>query len=360
VGRPLFVAAGGGGDAIGAWLVARTLGVEDRPAILTWSWDRLIVDPVPGPRNPDDFAGLEAYGNGVYRVPPTATVRSPANSTLPRVAAELDADLFLLDARGGTRGVHEQIMALIDYLDAPGLTVVDVGGDIMARGDEPELLSPFADALVLAAAQGVPVPIGLIVAGPGLDGELSEATLLAALRQEGGGQSGTITAELAAEVAGMFTWHPSEATGLLCAAAQGMRGRVLMRGAGIPVDLTDNSPTMWVVGPWPAFRHNQVAQALMEASTFDNAERTARTLLGQSELDIERAKAAVRDVPAAVESSLSEVVEQATRNKVTFWSRRYLRERLQVDDPTLRDLLDQAGLEQASPPLVRVPARPRQ
>jgi len=356
VGRPLFVAAGGGGDAIGAWLVAQTVGVEDRPAILSWSWDRLIVDPVPGPRNPDDFVGLEAYGNGVYRVPPTATVRSPASSTLPRVAAELDADLFLIDARGGTRGVHDQIMALIDYLDAPGLTVVDVGGDIMARGDEPELLSPFADALVLAAAQGVPMPTWVIVAGPGLDGELSEATLLAALRQEEGVQSGTITPELAAEVAGMFTWHPSEATtGLLCAAAQGMRGRVLMRGAGIPVDLTAISPTIWVVGA-SAFRHNQVAQALKDASTYDDAELAVRTLLGQSELDIERAKAAVRDEPATVEPSLSEVVEHATRDRVTFWTRRYLRERLQVDDPTLRDLLNRAGLEQASPPLVRVPA----
>ncbi|MGH9217468.1 MAG: DUF1152 domain-containing protein, partial [Acidimicrobiales bacterium] len=47
----LFVAAGGGGDAITAAVLAPILSASDQPpVIMTYSWDRLLIDPLPGPR----------------------------------------------------------------------------------------------------------------------------------------------------------------------------------------------------------------------------------------------------------------------------------------------------------------------
>lgn len=57
-------------------------------------------------------------------------------------------------------------------MEPTSIDLLDVGGDILARGDEPTLQSPFADALTLAACCQVNAPIRLLVAGPGLDGEL--------------------------------------------------------------------------------------------------------------------------------------------------------------------------------------------
>ena len=60
-----------------------------------------------------------------------------------------------------------QLRDLVDALSADTLTVVDVGGDVVARGDEPNLLSPLADSLTLGAALSTEIPTRLAVLGPG-------------------------------------------------------------------------------------------------------------------------------------------------------------------------------------------------
>src|SRR5450759_5758423 len=47
----------------------------------------------------------------------------------------------------GVCGLRAQIAELADAIKARTVTLVDVGGDIIARGDEPELLSPLADSM---------------------------------------------------------------------------------------------------------------------------------------------------------------------------------------------------------------------
>ncbi|MCZ9345352.1 DUF1152 domain-containing protein, partial [Streptomyces sp. TRM76130] len=85
----LIVAAGGGGDAVAAAMLHAALyGDEDQAVILTYAWDRLLIDPVPGPRGAHDFTGLEVITPSVWSVPATARPVAPAGSTLPRLAAE--------------------------------------------------------------------------------------------------------------------------------------------------------------------------------------------------------------------------------------------------------------------------------
>ncbi|GGZ84814.1 hypothetical protein GCM10010344_60290 [Streptomyces bluensis] len=36
---------------------AALYGDEDQAVILTYAWDRLLIDPVPGPRGPENFTG---------------------------------------------------------------------------------------------------------------------------------------------------------------------------------------------------------------------------------------------------------------------------------------------------------------
>src|SRR5437899_1136684 len=178
MGNSLYVAAGGGGDAIGAAIVHAAIGSGGDLHIATFSWDRLLVDPVPGPRDPTWFTGLESVGRWNHRVMPASTPRPLAGSTLPRLSAELPARLYLLDPRGGSRGLARQLTELASLFDAKSVRVVDVGGDIVARGDEPGLRSPLADSLVLASLSDHPLPVEVIVAGAGLDGELSTSCVL--------------------------------------------------------------------------------------------------------------------------------------------------------------------------------------
>jgi hypothetical protein len=105
-----MVAAGGGGDAIAAAVLANAVPNTNAVGIATMAWDRLIVDPLPGPRSASDFDGLDEH-DGYFVVTPDTQPVLPAGSTLPRLAAELPLSLVLLDPAGGAVGLRAYLAA---------------------------------------------------------------------------------------------------------------------------------------------------------------------------------------------------------------------------------------------------------
>ncbi|MER6975986.1 DUF1152 domain-containing protein [Streptomyces carpinensis] len=361
----LIVAAGGGGDAVAAAMLdAGLYGDEDRAVILTYAWDRLLIDPVPGPRRADNFTGLLPMTPAVRQVPAQARPVAPAGSTLPRLAAELPHTFALLDPHHGVEGVTRQLEELISHLSPTSVDLLDVGGDILARGDEPTLKSPLADALALAACCQVNAPIRLLIAGPGLDGELPPddfRDLLDTLVH-------TFTAADVDRLGTVLDWHPSEATGMLAAAARGARGTCEIRDAGLPVHLTDESPTVHEVDLDDAVTRNQLARAIMTTETLDQVEAHSREICGYSEIDYERNKAAwLNDQPSAdlnpdtVLAQLSAFEAEATSRGVTHTTFRRLTEALNYSGTqreNLRQLLISNRPEQYEAPLWRITTQP--
>jgi len=293
----LIVAAGGGGDAVAAAMVDAALyGVEDPAVILPHARDRLLVDAVPGPRGPEHFAGLRSLTPHVFAVPADARPVPPAGSTLPRLAAELPHTFALLDPHHGARGIARQLDELCGHLDPVSVDLLDVGGDVLARGDEPSLKSALGDALTLAACQQADVPVRLLVAGPGLDGELPADEL----RDHLGPLVRTLAPEHVEVVDSVLQWHPSEAVAILAATAQGVRGRCEVKGAGPSVPLTDEGPTLHEVDPGEALSRNRLARAVLSTTSLAEAERHSREICGFSEIDHERDQAArLTDRPSA-------------------------------------------------------------
>src|SRR4051812_15125824 len=107
----LFVAAGGGGDAVAALMVARgLLGFRDAHdvPIASFAWERKVFDPLPGPRTPGDFQGLVRRGWHNWEVGASASLRD-GTTFLPSIARESGAPLFLLDPSGGSRRMATQL-----------------------------------------------------------------------------------------------------------------------------------------------------------------------------------------------------------------------------------------------------------
>ncbi|WP_329554285.1 DUF1152 domain-containing protein [Streptomyces sp. NBC_00696] len=354
----LIVAAGGGGDAVAAAMLHAALyGDEDQAVILTYAWDRLLVDPVPGPRLPSDFTGLELLTQSVWLVPAEARPIAPAGSTLPRLAAELPHTFALIDPQHGAEGITRQLEELVSNLEPTSIDLLDVGGDILARGDEPTLKSPLADALTLAACCQVNAPIRLLVAGPGLDGELPIAQVQGLL----GPLVHTLTAKDVEPVSSILEWHPSEATGMLAATARGVRGVCEVRDAGLPISLTDDGPTLHEVDLDDALSRNELARAILSTTTLDEAETHSREICGYSEIDYERNKAAwLKDQPAeefdpgTVLSQLDHFENEARSRGVTHTTFRRLAEALGLPGSqreALRALLIETAPEQYAAPL---------
>jgi hypothetical protein len=361
----LIVAAGGGGDAVAAAMLHAALyGDEDQAVILTYSWDRLLIDPLPGPRRPADFTGLERLTPAVWTVPSQARPIAPAGSTLPRLAAELPHTFALLDPYQGAEGLTHQLEDLVRHLEPESIDLLDVGGDILARGDEPTLKSPLADALTLAACCQVNAPVRLLVAGPGLDGELPPEDVSDVL----GPVVHTFTASDADAISAVLEWHPSEATALLAATARGVRGTCEIRDAGLPVPLTADSPTVHEVDLDDAVSRNQLARAVMATASLEEAEAHSREICGYSEIDYERNKAlwlkeqqSAKLDPAAVWAQLDQFESEARARGVTHTTFRRLTEALNLSGSQrndLRQLLISTRPEQYDVPLWHIQMQP--
>ncbi|WP_439948598.1 DUF1152 domain-containing protein [Streptomyces sp. BBFR109] len=312
-------------------LHAALYGDEDQAVILTYAWDRLLIDPIPGPRGADNFTGLEPITRSVQSVPATAEPIAPAGSTLPRLAAELPHTFALLDPHHGVEGVTRQLEELIDHLTPASIDLLDVGGDILAHGDEPTLKSPLADALTLAACCQVNAHIRLLVAGPGLDGEVPPDDL----RPLFGPLVHSFTAQDVESVGSVLEWHPSEATAMLAATARGARGICEIRDAGFAVPLTDEGPTVHEVDLDDAISRNTLARAIMTTATLDEAEAYSREICGFSEIDYERNKAAwlteqppTKLDPDDVLSRLDQFQREARARGVTHTTFRHITEAL--------------------------------
>ncbi|GLX16499.1 hypothetical protein Slala02_09390 [Streptomyces lavendulae subsp. lavendulae] len=354
--RRLLVAAGGGGDAITAAMVHAALYGADTPAlVLTYAWERLVVDPVPGPRRATDFHGTEAAAPDLVLVTPGTRPVAPAGSLLPRLSGELRPRLGLLDPYGGALGLARQIAAAARWCRADRIDLVDVGGDIVARGDEPTLRSPLGDALAVAACAATGLPTGVYVAGPGLDNEVPPPDLLPRL----GEPALTLAARHTGVVAGVFDWHPSEASALLVAAARGVRGVCGTRDAPQPVHLDARAAAVHRLTLDRVLSLSPLARALAGTGGLAEAEEASRAVCGFSEIERERHRAAAlpaapparrpdRD-PAAVLARFAAWERETLAQGIAYATTRRITEELDLGAGEARRLFAALGDRRAAP-----------
>lgn len=344
----LIVAAGGGGDTIAAAMLAAdhdTIG-DTVCAIATFSWDRLLIDPLPGPRYATDFTGLHPLTAHAHLVTADTKPIPPAGSTLPRVAADLSIPLLLLDPQHGARGLRQQLQEAATALDATHITILDVGGDIVGRGDEPALRSPMADALAAAACLSLDPTVNVMVAGPGLDGELDADEVRTALAAIDGQLTTTLGPDHARAAEATLTWHPSEVTALLAVAAAGARGVVEIREGGSRIVLDDTTSQLWSCSLDRLADRSLLIRPLADTTAFQQAEDIVRRVCGHCETDYERAKAG----RITAEPGQELTVEQLERNALAIETAAAERG---ADFLTMRRLVEAAGARQGQFPELR-------
>jgi hypothetical protein len=350
---PLYVAAGGGGDVLAAAAVAQSHG-ELSPVIATWAWERLLVDPLPGPRGRADFRGLTAPAPDVRVISGSVTAVPPAGSLLPATADALGATLVLLDPAQGTQGLARQIDAAATWSRAAGVTVVDVGGDVLGAPGDPGLRSPLADVASMVAAAIVDSSGDLVILGPGADGELQPELVRQRLRDLGARSQDRLPLETAERLLEVLTWHPSEATAVVAAAVLGHRGLVEIRDQGYRVDLTEDLASPWTVELRGAVPPASLLGAIAKTETLGELRRAFADRFGVDEIGYEERKAGRRAGTNVARLDMDVVglalAEGADRGS-SWFTRRRLQEALY---PARVDSLELAAAlgERWSPPLV--------
>ncbi len=185
--RVLVFGAGGGGDSLGAmhmFIKLRDLGAK--PVIGSIVWERLPVDPVPGPAPLESLVGgkrLSETLSVVYGSEHVARGGRRFKPQIVRAAEALGVEGLYIDASKGGEGVYRALKTAVEELGLEAVVALDSGGDSIALGCEDDLWSPLADALSLYALSRLRVPAILSILGLGVDGELPRGYLLKRLSQ---------------------------------------------------------------------------------------------------------------------------------------------------------------------------------
>ena len=257
------------------------------------TWERRPIDPIPGPRRLDEIAGAEPIAAGVALAAAGTAGPGGFRFAEAHMARVLGEPTVLVDPNGGPRAIAAGLDAAADRLGCDLVALVDVGGDVLAHGDEPGLASPLCDAVFLAASAHMRVRTVGAVFGPGCDGELTQAEVVARIEEmrAQGGQvaewrlAGSALDRVEAAVAEV----PTEASAMAVRAARGESGRAEIRGGRRTVALGPIAATTYFFDPASAIAGPAwLAAAVLDAGSLEEAHEilTARGL--RTELAYER------------------------------------------------------------------------
>jgi hypothetical protein len=159
---------------VGALVVAdlaERLGATSVVGGLTW--ERRVVDPLPGPRRLDELTGAEPLNEAVALAGPDTSGPGGFRFAESHLAGLLGEPVVLVDPTPGPARIAAALDDAATRLGCDLIALVDVGGDVLAHGHERGLGSPLADAVLIATAAHLRTPSVGAVWGAGCDGELT-------------------------------------------------------------------------------------------------------------------------------------------------------------------------------------------
>jgi hypothetical protein len=290
---------GGGGDVVGALAAARlcqSFGAEFRLGGV--AWERFPIDPYPGPRSLDQIIGGKRLGPAAVLADENTTTPDGVPFSESRMAAFICSETVLLDVTPGPAAVAEGIVSAAKTLGCDLCLMVDVGGDVLAHGDEPGLASPLCDAVMLAAAARLAenLPTVAAVYGAGCDGELTPYEVLERIGElaRAGALLGAwgLTSAVAEQIEAAARSVPTEASLMAVRCARGESGTAQIRSGRRTVQLTPLGALTFFFDPVLAMQQvAPLARAVAGASSLDAAQDALTQVGVRTELDLERARA---------------------------------------------------------------------
>jgi hypothetical protein len=205
----------------------------------------------------------------------------------------------LVDVTAGPAAAAAGIAAACERLGCRRVVLADVGGDMLATGEEPGLASPLCDAIVLAAAVHLPVELDVVgaVFGSGCDGELTHAEVLdrvAALARAGiWTDTRSPDAETARALIELAELVPTEASLMAARSALGEAGPAEIRGGRRTVELGPVAALIFLFdGRASIEAAAPLAAAVARAESLEDAHDRLTALGLRTELAYEREMAA--------------------------------------------------------------------
>jgi hypothetical protein len=295
---------------VGALAIARfceSLGTECVLGGVTW--ERFAIDPAPGPRSIDEIRGGRPIGDRALLADADTATADGVRFAESGMARHLGTPTVLVDVSAGPRGAADGIAAAAEELGCDLAVYADVGGDVLAHGDEAGLASPLCDAVMLAAAVRAGRSVAGVgaVFGAGCDGELTADEVIARMAEvaAAGGWLGTwgLTEAGASEIEAAAREVPTEASVQAVRCFRGETGDAEIRGGRRRVRLTPIGALTFFYDLEVAFDTAPLARAVADATDLDAARDALAARGVRTELDYERERASRSATDDSVDST---------------------------------------------------------
>jgi len=293
--KALLIGIGGGGDIVGTIPTADLLEMFDIECIFGGlSWERFTYDPVPGPRRFHETENVRKLNDVVWFANKHSVAQSGARFAEAGFAEVIGRETLLVGIDSGPQAVADGILDAAQKLGADLVIGVDVGGDVIAQGHEPGLMSPLADSIMTAAFARLENEISSIIGlfGYGSDGELTldelEASIKVKLKTGGVLGSWGITHDALARLEEVIAVVPTEASRLPVDFFKGEFEKTSIRNGTRPVSLSISSTVTFYFSPSTLFENSQLARAISKCKTIEDANDALHLLNIRTELDLER------------------------------------------------------------------------
>jgi hypothetical protein len=288
---------GGGGDIVSTVPVANFLKLfEFRVIYGGVIWDRLIVDPVPGPRALEELENIRRINEVIGLVDENTRTNYGVIPNLAR-AAKYFGEVIAIDITKGTKKLVSGMKDFMKENEIGMLVGVDAGGDSLAVGYESGLRSPLADAISVALLNELD---GIVaVAGIGSDGELKFEELMLniaeILKKRGFLGCSSLTEDDCKEMVEMCNYVVTEASRIPVMAYSGELGLKKIR-KGRTVLVTPISALIFYFGARSVFEINEAAKLVTNCESIGEANVVLNKNGITTELDYERS---VSDIKVA-------------------------------------------------------------
>ncbi len=320
-----MVGAGGAGDVVSAYVmceVLKDLFSITRCVPVAIPWERWSLDPYPGPIPSDAFMNAERISRCVWVVSSTI-VRRPKYRFRPQASVIAEASGNAIPVAPLDEGVESYVECLEELkgLGYGFVMMLDVGGDILARGWEPTLWSPLVDSMSVAAAikagdGGLKTAVAILA--PGADGELGSEYVMQRIAEvaKRGGFLGII---------GLLKHHlsiyehvlPKTRTEAGLAAYHALLGEMgvkTIRNGSRQVVISPATPATYLMAAEAVAEVTILPNALLNVKSVEEANEKAHKLGIVTELDLELTAARLYGTGSSQSIDWERVRKEATIN----------------------------------------------
>lgn len=293
--KALLIGIGGGGDIVGTLPTADLLQLFDIKCIYGGlAWERFTFDPMPGPRTFEETKNVRKLNDSIWYANKDSFSITGARFAESFFSKVIGEETLLVDINSGPEVIAESILDASRKLGADLVIGVDVGGDVIAKGDEPGLMSPLADSIMTASfarlEQKIPSIIGLF--GYGSDGEMTheelESSMKVNLKKNAVLGSWGITSDALKKLEEAVAVVPTEASRLPVEYAKGELEVSSIRNGTRPISLSVASTVTFYFSPGLLFENSQMAKAVSKSESIEEANDALNSLKISTELDLER------------------------------------------------------------------------